>query len=241
MVHDMTRLAAVLAATLASAALAEEPVAPLAADPSPIVTAPPAVPAPAAPPLAPVPPAALVAGSDGGWSLQARAGTYVPVMGTSNAYRPGVALEAGLGRRLGPVLSLEVGGLYVKARTTLPVEITVAQGVGTTTLSELTVAGGHATLRATLASGPVELHAGAGLGWYWVDQYVRVDGALFSGGYLSHDSVLGGHAVAGAQVRVTPGMHLSLEVRYAILEPFLFGRYERADGIGVTAGMGYRF
>jgi hypothetical protein len=236
----MTRLAAAaLAATLATAALAVEPAATPAADA-------PAPPAPAAPPaatpsLAAAPPAGLTSGSDGGWSFQARAGTYVPVMGTFNAYRPGIALEAALGRRLGAGLSLEVGGLYVKARTTLPVAAVVPDGAGVATLSELTMAGGLATLWGTLASGPLELHAGAGLGWYWAEQYQRVDGALFSGGYLSHDTALGGHAAAGGLVRLTPGLHGSLDLRYTVVEPFLFGRHQRADGIGVAAGLGYRF
>lgn len=215
----MNRLAVVLAVTLATAAVAEEPATPLTA----------------------APPSALSAGPDGGWSLLARVGTYVPVMGTFNAYRPGLALEAGLGRRLGAGLSLELSGLYVKARTTLPLQATVPLGTGTTSLSELTMAGGLATLRATLASGPLEVYAGAGLGWYWVQQYERVEGATFSGGFLSHDDALGAHAAAGAQVRVTPGLHLSLDLRYTYVEPLLFGRHERADGIGIAAGMGYRF
>jgi hypothetical protein len=98
-----------------------------------------------------------------------------------------------------------------------------------------------ATLRATWASGPVELFAGAGTGWYYVQQHKVTEGPSFSGGFLSHDHPWGAHAVAGTIVRLTPAMHVSGEVRYTYLEPKLFEHYERADGIGITLGVGFRF
>lgn len=224
----MTRLAsAVLVAALATSARAQEPAGPAAA-------AAPALPAAPAP-------GALTPGSDGGWSLVARAGAYVPVMGLLNVFRPGVAVEAGFGRRLGSVLALEVSGLYVKAKTDITVATTTPQGAGMATYSELTMAGGLATLRAAWAVGPVELYAGAGLDWYWVQQYERAEGSSFSGGYLSHDQAVGGHGGAGVIVRMTPAMHLSADLRYTRVEPLLFGRHVRADGLGLGVGMGYRF
>jgi opacity protein-like surface antigen len=229
----MTRIAAaVLAAALVTSAGAQEPAA-AAAAPGPVAQ-PPAVPGPP-------PPTSLLSGSDGGWLVVARAGTYLPVVGEFNVYRPGLALEAGLGRRLGPVLSLEVSGLYTVTDAGIPVVATVEYGTGLTSRSELTMAGGLATLRATWASGPVELYAGAGLGFYWIQEYQVVEGSFFSGGFLSHDEVVGAHAGAGAQVRVTPSMHLSADLRYTFVEPRLFGRHQRADGIGIGAGIGYRF
>ena len=79
------------------------------------------------------------------------------------------------------------------------------------------------------------------MGLYWVQQYEIVEGTTFSGGFLSHDNPVGAHACAGVHVRVTPAMHLSADLRYTYVEPLLFGHYERADGIGIGAGIGYRF
>ncbi len=213
-------LAAVLAAALVTLARAEEPT----------VAAP-----------APAPPTSLTSGSDGGWSVLARLGTYVPVVGDFNVYRPALAIEGELGRRLGPALSLEVSGFYASTDTAIPVVARVDLGAGTATRSDLEMAGALATLRATWVTGPVELHAGAGLGHYWIQQCEVVEGALFSGGFLSHGHPVGAHALAGVTIRVTPAMHLSAELRYTYVEPLLFGHHQRADGIGIGAGVGYSF
>jgi hypothetical protein len=197
-------------------------------------------PAAATLPSAPAP-TSITSGSDGGWSLVARAGTYVPVMGLLRAYRPGVAVEAGFGRRLGSILALEVSGLYLLAKADIPVATTTPHGAGVATSSELTMAGGLATLRAVWAVGPVELHAGAGLSWCWIQQYQSAVGSFYSGGYLADDRPVGAHGGAGVSVRMTPAMHLSADLRYTRVEPRLFGRHVRADGIGLAAGVGYRF
>jgi hypothetical protein len=228
----MTRIAAaVLVAALVTPARAQEPAA---VAPAPGLLAQTTV-------AAPAPPTSLTSGSDGGWSLLARTGTYIPVAGDFNVYPPGVAIEVGIGRRLGSVLSLEVSGLRVTAQTGIPVAATVPLGTGVATRSELTMAGGLATLLATWATGPVELHVGAGLDWYWVQRWEVVEGTTFSGGFLSHDDAVGAHGCAGVLVRMTPAMHLAADLRYTYVEPLLFGHYERADGIGIGVEIGYRF
>jgi opacity protein-like surface antigen len=218
MEYFMSRLAAVLVAALVTSASAQEPAA-----------------------LTPAPATSLTSGSDGGWSILARVGAYVPVMGDFNVYRPGLAIEAGLGRRFGQVLSLELGGFYTKTETGIPVVATVDAGTGIATQSTLEMGGLLATLRATWATGPVELYAGAGLGYYWIQQWEVVEGAFFGGGFLSHDHPVGAHGCAGVNVRVTPALHLSAELRYTYVEPLLFGQHQRADGLGLWAGLGYRF
>lgn len=230
----MTRVAfAALAASILTTARAADPAAAGAA---------PAANAPAsAAGTAPLPPAALTAGSDGGWSVGARVGTYVPVIGQYNVNRPGFSFEAGVGRRLVSWLHLEVSGFLTKVDTNIPVADSGPYEAGIATMSETDIAGVLATARATWASGPVELFAGGGTGYYWVEQYKQATSPTTIGGFLSHDHPWGLHALAGTSVRITPAMHLAGEVRYTYLEPRLNGRYERVDGIGIALAAGFRF
>lgn len=192
-------------------------------------------------PAVAVPATARTAGSDGVWSASVRIGSYVPVMGQFNVYRPGFAVEAGLGRRFARYLSLELSGLVTKVSTSIPVATSVWLGDGIATESDTEMAGVLATLRATWASGPVELFAGAGTGYYWVEQHEEVKGPYVSGGFGSHDHPWGAHAVAGTILRITPALHVSGEVRYTYLEPKLFEHWQRADGLGIALGIGFRF
>ncbi len=207
-----------LAATSRPAA-AQEPQQPPAVPASPSGAPPPVAQPPAAPPAAtPAAPASKV-------YLGGRIGVFRPSDDDELdpfSFESGVDLEALVGLRLNPHLSVEAGLGYYKSSTN-----TLSAG-GTSVDFDLTNVPFTASVRAGTEIDRVALYGLAGVGYHMTELKVNASSASFSGSISEEDDVFGFHLGAGFAFAVTPRLSLGAELR----RTFVKGEYQTLLGPG---------